>query len=83
MAVDTVARALAIKASKAAGLDPATIATEYDSSKTYYIGDLVMHDNKLYICASQTSGPWDASKWEETNIADTIEEKRVNLYKLI
>lgn len=40
----------------------------YDSSETYYIGDIVKYNNVLYECiVDNVTGTWDISKWQETN----------------
>lgn len=42
-------------------------APEFDASKTYAIGDYVMHTNKTYKCttAVTVAAAWDANNWTE------------------
>jgi len=50
------------------------IASEFSSSSTYTIGDLVMHLGLLYECSTDVSvaGDWDANDWTQTKVADII-----------
>ena len=41
------------------------VIEEYDSDETYFIGECVIHDSKLYIANSNNiTGTWDISKWD-------------------
>lgn len=44
---------------------------EYDSTKTYSIGDICVYNNKLYKCIEtiSTAENFDSSKWEETQLS--------------
>ena len=50
------------------------IASEFSSSSTYTVGDLVMHLGLLYECSTDVSvaGDWDANDWTQTKVADII-----------
>lgn len=43
---------------------------EFSASKTYAVGDYVMHENTAYVCNTAISTPaaWDASKWDEATV---------------
>ena len=46
------------------------IAPEYDATATYHVGDICMHEGKLYSCNTAISATtWDSSKWTETTFA--------------
>lgn len=40
-------------------------AADYDTTKSYKVGDYAIHTSKLYIATSAATGEWDASKWSE------------------
>lgn len=52
----------------ALGLDQDT----YDSTATYSVGDLVIHDNIIYECNTDidTAEEWDETKWDVVPIID-------------
>ena len=41
------------------------LADFYDESRSYEVGDYAAYYESTYICSSATSGPWDASSWEQ------------------
>lgn len=48
------------------------IAPAFSTSETYNIDDLVIKDGSLYKCLSDnTTGSWNASKWEVTTLAES------------
>lgn len=54
-----------------------SIATAYDASTTsgnpYNTGDIVMYEKIAYRCKYDgVYGTWDASKWEQTTLADNL-----------
>ena len=50
------------------------IASTYDPTKTYNVGNIVYQNNTLYRCfVDNTTGTWDATKWRETTVAELIE----------
>lgn len=55
------------------------IAEPYDSSKNYYVKDMVVYNKLLYLCISSTSGEFDKSKWIEVQITDLIKGKLTGL----
>lgn len=55
--------------------DNGVIAPEFDSEEgVYAIGDLVMHEGKLYefTTAHETAGDWDSTEVTEKTVADEI-----------
>ena len=49
-------------------------AEGYDTTETYNTGDLVVYENVLYKCNDDgVTGVWDASKWDQTNLATEVE----------
>lgn len=59
-----------------AGLD--FIAPAFSSSITYYIGDVVTNNNKLYVCTANHAGSWTSSHFEETTAAQALQQKGDN-----
>ena len=57
-----------------AGLSEDVIADEYDATYTYYEGDYVMHDGKLYKCTTDISvaEAWNSSHWSEVQVATEL-----------
>lgn len=53
---------------------PDIVADEYSTSATYAVGDYVLYNGKLYVCASAvtTAGAWNANNWTEISIADAL-----------
>lgn len=54
-----------------------SMATAYDATRTsenpYNTGDITMHELIAYRCKEDgVYGPWDASKWEQTTLADNL-----------
>lgn len=48
-----------------------SLAPAYDLTKTYDTGDVVMYETLMYKCkADNTTGAWDASKWERTTAGE-------------
>lgn len=51
------------------------IADEFDKSKNYDVGDILIYDNKLYKCkSSHSAGDWNPLDFEETSISQLLEE---------
>ena len=50
------------------------ISSEYDSTKTYELGELVWYENDLYKCttAITTAEAWTAAHWTQTDLADEV-----------
>lgn len=48
------------------------ICEEYDSSKTYEVGDYCIYEYELYKCIMAVSSPenFDSNKWTITNLAE-------------
>lgn len=52
----------------------AFITDEYDAESTYAIGDMVIHENALYVCSTEitTAEAWNSAHWTLTDIATAI-----------
>ncbi len=51
--------------------DLADIAAEYDSSKTYDIGDAIIYNQDVYSCnTDNTTGAFEASKWVKKSVEE-------------
>ena len=52
----------------------AFITDEYDATSTYAIGDMVIHENALYVCSTAitTAEAWNSAHWTLTDIATAI-----------
>lgn len=49
------------------------IAETYDASKTYHENDIVLYNNKLYRCKTNSvTGEWNANKWIETEVSKEL-----------
>ena len=50
------------------------IASEYNNTLTYKVGDYCMYENKLYKCITEITIPesFTSSKWEETRVASEV-----------
>lgn len=65
-----------IEAAVATKTDQAVIAPEFDAeSGIYAIGDLVMHEGKLYEFTSphETAGEWNSAEVSEKTVADEVD----------
>lgn len=58
-----------------------SIAPAYSSSSTYAVGDLVIHDNKLYTCttAITTAENWTAGHWAAVTISSELSDLKEDL----
>ena len=52
----------------------AFITDEYSATSTYAIGDMVIHENALYVCSTAitTAEAWNSAHWTLTDIATAI-----------
>lgn len=48
------------------------IADKYDPADSYTNGDMRIYGGNLYKCRSDTTGTWDASKWERTLVSTEL-----------
>lgn len=48
------------------------LAEKYDYNKTYSSSDIVIYNNKLYICNDETTREFDETKWKQIYIADLM-----------
>ena len=64
----------AIDAAGGGGVSPDVITDEYDATSTYAIGDMVIHENALYVCSTAitTAEAWNSAHWTLTDIATAI-----------
>lgn len=71
-----------IEAAVATKTDQAVIAPEFDAeSGIYAIGDLVMHEGKLYefTTAHETAGDWNLEEVTEKTVADEVDSLKSGL----
>ena len=57
------------------------ISDQYDSTHLYIDGDYCIYNNSLYKANANTTGTWDATKWDATSISGElakIQEPRQN-----
>lgn len=47
----------------------------YDSTHTYNIGDFCIYQNQLYKCNATTTGEFDSTKWDATNITTELNSR--------
>ena len=75
---------LARKLSGGGASSEAMISDEYDSTKTYTVGDYCIYDNTLYKCKTAISTPeeWNASHWDATIVTDELSELKTDLADL-
>ena len=48
-------------------------AAAYETSTAYSVGDLVLYNNALYVCTGATTGAFDPTKWQQTTLAELVE----------
>lgn len=58
-----------------------SIATPYDETRTYSVGDVVSNDYNLYKCNTDISvaEPWTAAHWTQTTVAAELADIRSNI----
>lgn len=74
-----------IEAAVATKTDQTVIAPEFDAEAgTYAIGDMVMHEGKLYefTSAHETAGDWNAEEVSEKTVSDEIDTVKSGLTNL-
>ena len=52
------------------------VASEYNTTIYYKVGDFVMHDNQLYRCRVATHGTWDGDYWQVSTVAEALGTKQ-------
>lgn len=63
--------------------DISVVAPAYSTSATYNTGDVVSHENGVYIALTDgITGAWVASKWQETNMASVVATKQEKIADL-
>lgn len=60
---------IGLKASKS------DVADKFVDGRRYKEGNLVVHDNKVYICTSDYSGSWNSDHFTESNVDAAIKRK--------
>lgn len=57
------------------------VAPAYDASKTYAVGDFVMHDSNLYKCttAITTAEAWTAARWTQVVMSGEVTDLKSDL----
>lgn len=60
-------------------LTGASTGSTYSTSNNYTTGDYVIKDDVLYRCTGATSGNWDATKWEPTEITNEIKDLKESI----
>lgn len=60
------------------------IADRYDSTATYAVGDICIHDDTLYKCNTAIATPedWDASHWDATTVAELVSDQSIVIDEL-
>lgn len=53
------------------------LASEYDPSQTYSVGDLCLYEYELYRCASEieTAEAWNSAHWTRTSVDDELRDR--------
>lgn len=51
----------------------AMVAEVYDDTKSYSWGDIRIYNNGLYRATGNTTGVWDATKWQQITIGEMLE----------
>ena len=51
----------------------AMVAEVYDETKSYSWGDIRIYNNGLYRSTGNTTGVWDATKWQQITIGEMLE----------
>lgn len=41
-----------------------SMAEEYIPARSYLPGEVVIYDDRFYLCTAATSGSWDSTKWQ-------------------
>ena len=56
------------------GEEDSMIAEEYDPTKSYTVGALVIYNGILYQCISDTTGEFNESDWQVVMVADVVSQ---------
>lgn len=54
-----------------------SLAPNYDENETYIENDIVVYNDKVWICKNTATGEWDSDKWE-LNVLKVIMDKALN-----
>lgn len=52
--------------------DMTQLAPEFDDTKTYQPGDVVVYNNELYVCVNAHTGDWDADDFAPTDMTTAM-----------
>lgn len=69
----------AIKSAAAVKADEADIASAFDATATYDVGDLVYYGGTIYRCTNAHEGDWDADDFSATTISEELNAINSNL----
>ena len=67
------------------GLGPADMISDvYDATSTYKVGDVCIHNNKLYVCNTDIDTPhaFDLSEWDPDTLGNYVSEIKSSLSNL-
>ena len=73
----------AIKSAAAVKADEADIASAFDATASYAVGDLVYYGGTIYRCTNAHEGDWDADDFSATTISGELNSLNSNLTNLI
>lgn len=55
------------------------LASEYNESVSYTIGDYCIHEHKMYICEGATTGEFDSTKWAEVQVGEELQGLKTSI----
>lgn len=58
------------------------LATPYNDTESYAVGDYCVRGSGFYRCTEATTGTWDASKWSAVTVGDVLETANANIASL-
>ena len=56
---------------------------QFDSTKSYSVGDVVIKDGVLYECINNSSGEWSDSNWKQTSVFQSASDSKKELAETI
>lgn len=57
------------------------VAAPFLTATSYKVGDFCSYNGKVYCCKTATSGAWNASRWNEVTIGDSISGMNTGYYE--
>jgi len=70
--VEKIAKVICKNGGGQGGVGAENLAPAFDSSKSYVVGDVCTHEDKLFRCTSATSGEFNPSCWAQTTVVELI-----------